>query len=294
MNISKIILINPKKYAFSTITKSLPKAKIITYESKKIIIHAENGKTKFIYNNKTIHFKNSYVFTHLRGNDGHFTSILREYLKLNQIPINREFDSYDGNANGKITQMARFNDHKLHIPKSIICRKESYYFNQQYILNQFQFPLIYKTDGSRGENVKKIDSQKQLEIEIETIEPGKLGLIQEYIHNTFDTRTIVVFDKIIGTIKRTRQSHPFINNISQGGKPDLFKLTPTEKKDVLKAMKLSQCDFGGVDLIHTKKHPIILEVNIPPQVEGFEKIHGTGKVFQNIAKQINKKLSYPL
>ncbi len=52
-----------------------------------------------------------------------------------------------------------------------------------------------------------------------------------------------------------------------------------------------QCDFGGVDLIHTKKHPIILEVNIPPQVKGFEKIHSTGKVFQNIAKQINKKLS---
>ena len=167
--------------------------------------------------------------------------------------------------------------------------QESFAKNRHYIEEHISFPLVYKTDGSQGKNVSLINSMKELEQLIADKEPHALFILQENIPNTFDTRTLVAYGKILGTIKRTAPAGKFLNNVSQGGTVSTYELTAEEREIALKATAVCGLDFGGVDLIHTEDGPIMLEVNKAPQIHGFERVYGKDIVFSTIARLIEEK-----
>lgn len=258
------------------------------YSSKCISLHIDAaGGIHFIYKDTPVDFSDSYVFTRLRATDPHFCGMLYAYFAHHNIPASDPINCSFPYSAEKIAQMMFLALNAVRIPETIIFREESYAANRAYIEAHSTFPLVYKTDGSQGKNVHIANSLAELDVLVAEKKPHRLALIQPFIENSFDTRTIVVYGEILGSIKRTRTSG-HLNNIAQGAVPSHFELSEHEKDVVRNAALACGIDVGGVDLIHTDRGPIVLEVNKGPQISGFESVHNF-KVFTKVSEIMRKK-----
>lgn len=285
----KIILLNAGSRTRNAFAQGVTKSELITLRSKEMIAHMSSNHVVFLNKGVPVDFTDAYVFTRLRASDAHFCGILYEHFEANRIkasdPINASFKA----SEEKISEMPRLVRANIPIPDTIIAREESYALNKQYILEHISFPLVYKTDGSQGKNVHKVNSLDALEALIGTKDPHELFILQELIPNTFDTRTLVAYGTILGSIKRSAKDGNFHNNVAQGGVVENYELTSEEKQIAINACAVCKIDFGGVDIIHTHDGPVVLEVNKSPQIKGFEKIHGENSVFSTIARFIEER-----
>lgn len=268
------------RHALASGLESLPYE---SYSTKCIALHiTETGDPHFLYSNKIIDFDGTCVFTRLRANDQQFCGILYDYFSYKSIPANDPINHSYVNSAEKISQMLLLTLAGIRIPETFIFREEAFLTNQSYIEEHLSFPLIYKTDGSKGRNVHFVKSKEDLYILISNKKPHALALIQPFISNTFDTRTLVAFGKIIGSMKRER-THGYLNNIAQGAIASKYELTSEEQVVAIKSADACRIDFAGVDIIHTETGPVVLEVNKSPQVTGFQSVHNI-QVFSEVAK----------
>ena len=152
-----------------------------------------------------------------------------------------------------------------------------------------QMPVIMKTlRGSKGVGVLFIESEKALDSIVQLIykqdEDTDL-LLQEYIKTDYDVRVLVLGNKVLATMKRPVIEGDFRSNVSQGSKPEKFKLTELEIEESLKAAKAVNGLWTAVDFIPSKNRekepPFVIEVNSSPGTEGMEEASG-----QNISKEI--------
>ena len=284
----KCILLNTGMHTRTAFEAGLEGTPMERYHSKGIILHInEAGVPNFICKNNLIDFTNSFVFMRLRGTDPHFCGMMYTYFAHHHIPVNDPINRSHPYSAGKISQMLLLSLGGIRIPETIIFREESYATNRDYILSHTTFPLVYKVDGSKGKDVHIAHTIAELDTLVQNKRPTRLALIQPFIENTFDTRTLVAFNEVLGSIKRTRTSG-YLNNISQGAAASPMELNDTEKVTAQAATKICGIDFGGVDMIHTPLGPIVLEVNKSPQIDGFESVHHF-KVFTKIAELMRKK-----
>lgn len=260
------------------------------YKTKDTCCFIKRGtNVTFISKGKLLDFSNSRVFTRLRGSDSQFCGIIHEHLDRHKIrfvdPINLKFR----NADQKIAQMPRLAEAGIRVPETFIARKESFEANREFILSKIAFPAVFKNNGSQGRDVHIVNSIKELERLVKKQnEENHLFLIQEWIDNEWDIRTLMAFDECLGSIKRTRKKG-FVNNVSAGAKVEKFETTKEMKEIATKACTVNGIDFGGVDFIISKDGPIVLEINKSPQIKGFEGVYGRGYVWQHIIKSLNQK-----
>lgn len=286
----KYILINAGTKTRRAFINGLQNTPTEHFASKKILLHIDTkGTPHFIYNNIPISFENARIFTRLRATDQQFCGILYDYLRHNHIAANDPINHSYANSAEKISQMLILAQQGIRIPETFIFREESFASNEKYILEHTAYPLIYKTDGSRGRNVHYIETPEELKNTILNKKPHVLALIQPFIHNEFDTRTIVAFGEVLGTIKRSR-TNGYLNNIAQGATASSYTLTEEEIQIAIRASEVCGIDVAGVDMIHTEAGPIVLEVNKSPQIQGFESVHDF-KVFTKVAECMHKKFS---
>jgi ribosomal protein S6--L-glutamate ligase len=108
--------------------------------------------------------------------------------------------------------------------------------------------------------------------------------LQEYIEESAgsDIRAFIVGGKVVASMKRQSINfeEEFRSNIHQGGEGTSIKLTDEERKVAVKAAKTMGLSICGVDLIRSKRGPLVLEVNSSP---GFTIEHVTGR---NVAEKI--------
>ena len=148
-------------------------------------------------------------------------------------------------------------------------------------LKEFEFPVVCKTlTGSLGVGVFKVDKPSLVKPIFQAI--WKVGsrvrdegmLIQEFVPNSGDIRTIVIGGEIIGSMKRMAPEGDFRNNFSQGGTVESYDLSPEEEEIVKKAAKASKCEICGVDHIITEDGNIyVIETNSCPGTDGFITVH---------------------
>lgn len=149
------------------------------------------------------------------------------------------------------------------------------------ILPDFQFPIVCKTTtGSLGVGVFKVDKPtlvKPIFQAMWKLSPDLKNdgiLIQEFIPNHGDIRTIVVGGQIIGSMKRIAKEGDFRNNFSQGGSVENYSPSYEEQQVILKAAKNSKCEICGVDHILAEDgKPYVIEVNSCPGTDGFMTVH---------------------
>ena len=96
---------------------------------------------------------------------------------------------------------------------------------------------------------------------------------------------------MVASIQRTAAPGEFRANIHQGGSASVIKITPEERKLAVTAARVLGLRFAGVDIIRSKKGPLLLEVNSSPGLEGIETATGKDIAGMMIAS-IEQKLGW--
>jgi ribosomal protein S6--L-glutamate ligase len=154
--------------------------------------------------------------------------------------------------------------------------------------------VVKVRNGSWGAGVSRIDSKMSListqELMASTgIDTSSL-LFQKYYKETAgtDTRIIVAGKKIIAAMERRSKGMDFRANLFGGGKA--LKVEPSEKikKMAIDSVKALGLDYGGVDILKTKKGPLVLEVNANPglKIEEITKINVARGIVEELVKGI--------
>ncbi len=157
-------------------------------------------------------------------------------------------------------------------------------------------PVILKLlESSLGKGVIKADSINAAKSTIEAFSGIKKSIIiQEFIEEAggADVRVFIINGEIVGAMKRTSKEGDFRSNLHRGGTAEPIELTKKEAAVALEAAKLLDLKVAGVDLLRSKRGPLVLEVNSSPGLEGIErvtKVDVAGKIVDFLIHDIEKK-----
>jgi ribosomal protein S6--L-glutamate ligase len=148
-------------------------------------------------------------------------------------------------------------------------------------------PLIIKLlEGTQGKGVILAQTSNAAHSVMSAF--AKLNaffLVQEFIEEAGgeDIRCFVIGDKVIASIMRKAVEGEFRSNLHLGGSAKIVKLSPSERKMAVAAAKAIGLRVAGVDIVRSKRGPLVLEVNSSPGLEGIET--ATGK---DVATEIIK------
>ena len=117
-------------------------------------------------------------------------------------------------------------------------------------------------------------------------------LVQEFIKeaNGADLRVFVVDGEVVGAMRRQGKSDEFRSNLHRGGTAELVKLSKEEKRTALKCVKKLGLSIAGVDMLQSKRGPLVLEVNSSPGLEGIEgatKVDIAAKIIEFVESNVN-------
>lgn len=157
-------------------------------------------------------------------------------------------------------------------------------------------PVVIKLlEGTQGLGVVLAETNKAATSVVEAFESLKTRIIlQEFIEEAggADIRVFIVEGKVVGAMKRQGKEGEFRSNLHRGGSASVFKLSSTEKTTALTAAKAMGLAVAGVDMIQSKRGPLVLEVNSSPGLEGIENATGVdvaGKIIKYIEQGVAKK-----
>jgi ribosomal protein S6--L-glutamate ligase len=159
-------------------------------------------------------------------------------------------------------------------------------------------PVIIKLlEGTQGIGVMLAETPKAAKSVIEAFYGMKANiLIQEFISESkgADIRALVVGGKVVGAMKRQGKEGEFRSNLHRGGNGVAIRLSKREKETALAAAKALGLDVAGVDMLQSKRGPLIMEVNSSPGLQGIETSTGidvAGSIIRYIETHIkaNKK-----
>jgi ribosomal protein S6--L-glutamate ligase len=158
-------------------------------------------------------------------------------------------------------------------------------------------PLVIKLlEGTQGLGVVLAETEKAAESVIEAFHNLKARIIvQEFIAEAkgADIRAFVVNGQVVGAMKRQGKDGEFRSNLHRGGTGSLIKLSRAEKAAALLAANTLGLKIAGVDMLQSKRGPLILEVNSSPGLEGIEKATKqdiAGKIIQFTEELVSKKI----
>lgn len=112
-------------------------------------------------------------------------------------------------------------------------------------------------------------------------------LVQEFISEArgADLRCFVVGDEVIAAMQRSAAPGDFRANLHRGGKAALVTLSEAERDVAVRAAKRLGLGVAGVDLLRSRRGPLLLEVNSSPGLEGIEAASGidiAGKILDHV------------
>ncbi|MBT2160407.1 RimK family alpha-L-glutamate ligase [Zobellia barbeyronii] len=157
-------------------------------------------------------------------------------------------------------------------------------------------PLIIKIqEGTHGLGVILAETKKSAKSIIDTFYKMDTNiLLQEFIEesNGEDIRVFVIGDKVVASMKRTSGNDEFRSNVHRGGSTAAVKLTSKEEFMAINAAKHIGLGVAGVDLIRSKKGPLLIEINASPGLQGIEAATGVNvakKIIQFVERNCSKK-----
>jgi ribosomal protein S6--L-glutamate ligase len=150
-------------------------------------------------------------------------------------------------------------------------------------------PVVLKVlQGTQGRGVMLIDAPISLATVHETLQSLEQDvIIQQFIAEGAgrDYRAFVIGNKVVAAMMRTAPEGEFRSNIHRGGEGTLVKLPKLFEKAAIRATRILGLEIAGVDLMESRKGPMVLEVNSSPGFEGIERATGL-----NIAAMIIKHI----
>ena len=158
-------------------------------------------------------------------------------------------------------------------------------------------PCVVKlVEGTQGLGVVLCETKKAAKSVIEAFYALDANiLIQEFIEEAkgTDIRAFIVDGKVIGAMERKGPEGEFRSNLHRGGSARAIKLTEEEEATALKAAASLGLSVAGVDMLPSKRGPLVMEVNSSPGLEGIERATGVdiaGEIIHYIERNAAKKM----
>ncbi len=191
------------------------------------------------------------------------------------------------NARDKLSCLQILSANGLSVPKTIVSDN---YDSIASVVDQIeQYPVIIKLlNGTHGLGVILAENRSNAESILEAFYSARQKvMIQEYIGESqgSDLRAFIVDGKIAGAMKRHAAPGEFRSNLHRGATAVPYRLTDIEMKVAIRAVKILGLKIAGVDLLQSRRGPLILEVNASPGLEGIESVTGkdiAGRIIQFI------------
>ncbi len=101
-------------------------------------------------------------------------------------------------------------------------------------------------------------------------------LVQEFVAEAegADLRCFVVGDAVVATMRRQAPKGDFRSNLHRGGSARRAQASKVEQAAAVRAAQVLGLGVAGVDLIRSRRGPLVLEVNASPGLEGIEAVTG--------------------
>jgi ribosomal protein S6--L-glutamate ligase len=101
-------------------------------------------------------------------------------------------------------------------------------------------------------------------------------LVQEFIAEAkgADIRCFVVGSRVVAAMRRQAKRGEFRSNLHRGGTAKSVELDEVETETAIRAARVLGLNVAGVDLLRSKRGPLVLEVNSSPGLEGIEAATG--------------------
>lgn len=157
-------------------------------------------------------------------------------------------------------------------------------------------PVVIKLlEGTQGLGVVLAENKKAAQSVIEAFHGVKARIIvQEFIKEAkgADIRAFVVNDEVVGAMRRQARDDEFRSNLHRGGHAQVVKLSRQEKNTAIQAARKMGLGVAGVDMLPSKRGPLIIEVNSSPGLEGIEsatEVDIAGKIIQYLEVHAGQK-----
>ena len=149
--------------------------------------------------------------------------------------------------------------------------------------------VIKLNEGTQGAGVMLTEKPSASRAAIETLRGLYANfLVQEFIAEAkgADLRCFVVGDRVVAAMRRQAPAGDFRSNLHRGGSAKKVRPTRAEVDTAVRAARILGLGVAGVDLIRSKRGPLVLEVNSSPGLEGIEMVTGVdvaGAVIEHVA-----------
>ena len=182
------------------------------------------------------------------------------------------------------------------IPKTVLSRETAEVGD---LLEQVgSAPVILKlAHGTHGKGVVLAETAKAAKSVMQAFYvEGVDFMLQEYIEEAggADVRAFVIGNRVVAAMKRQSLDDDFRSNIHGGGKGEVYKLNEEERKMAVKAARAMGLAICGVDMIPSRRGPLVMEVNSSPSIEGIEKTTGKDiatKIIEYVEHNARRKQS---
>ena len=151
--------------------------------------------------------------------------------------------------------------------------------------------IIKLNEGSQGAGVILAEQLSASRSVIEALRGLYANfLVQEFIPEAkgADIRCFVVGDKVVAAMKRQASAGEFRSNLHRGGVAEMVELSSDERSTALRAASVMGLGIAGVDLLRSRRGPMVLEVNSSPGLEGIEglsKVDIAGAIIEHLLEQ---------
>ena len=139
-------------------------------------------------------------------------------------------------------------------------------------------PLVMKLlQGTQGQGIVLAETRKAAESVMSAFRQLEADiLVQEFIKESSgtDIRALVVGDNVVAAMRRIAPEGEFRSNVHRGGRTEQIILNQEEEKIAVEATSVLGLRIAGVDLMRSKRGPLVLEVNSSPGLEGIEASSG--------------------
>jgi ribosomal protein S6--L-glutamate ligase len=137
--------------------------------------------------------------------------------------------------------------------------------------------VIKLNEGTQGAGVMLTEKPSASRSVIEALRGLYANfLVQEFIAEAkgADLRCFVVGGEVVATMRRQAPKGDFRSNLHRGGTARPVLASEDEQATAVRAARVLGLGVAGVDLIRSRRGPLVLEVNSSPGLEGIEAATG--------------------
>jgi len=139
-------------------------------------------------------------------------------------------------------------------------------------------PVVIKLlEGTQGMGVILAETEASAKSIIEAFSAANVNImVQEFIAEAAgsDIRAFVVGGQVVAAMQRTGKQGDFRSNLHRGGEAIAADITDHERTTATRSAEIMGLNVCGVDMLRSRRGPVVVEVNSSPGFEGIEDATG--------------------